>query len=105
MTVRFKADKYLTELSESGIGDGCFDPEYVKEVDGAAISLLNDMTRMCGAANSDDLAPEVFNKQAVTKAQLAEWLYSAVYLTTFCRPYFISPFKEIYKSKKGTYVR
>ena len=61
MAARYKADKYLTELGESGIGDGCFAPEYVKEVDVAANSLFSDMLRMCGAADSQSLLPEVFN--------------------------------------------
>ena len=84
MAARYKADKYLTELGESGIGDGCFAPEYVKEVDVAANSLFSDMLRMCGAADSRSLLPEVLNKQSVTKAQLAEWLFSAVYLIDRC---------------------
>ena len=84
MAARYKADKYLTELEESGIGDGCFAPEYVKEVDVAANALFNDMIRMCGADDTRNLLPEAFNKPSISKAQLAEWLFSAVYLIDRC---------------------
>ena len=71
-------DKYLTELEESGIGDGCFVPEYVKEVDVATNSLFDDMILMCGAADSWSLLPEVLNKPSVSKSRLSEWLFSAI---------------------------
>ena len=101
MAARYKADKYLEELEESGIGDGCFSPEYVKEVDVAANSLFNDMLKMCGAADSQSLLLEVFNKPSVSKSHLSEWLFLAIYLIDHCSlpliSYAMKEIKEINK--------
>ena len=84
MAARYKAAKYLEDIAESGIGDGCFTPDYVKEVDDAAKSVFSDMLKMCGANDTRDLTSDLFNKHSVSKAQLAEWLTSAVYLLDEC---------------------
>lgn len=84
MAARYKAAKYLEEIAESGIGDGCFTPEYVKEIDDAAKSVFSDMLKLCGANDTRDLTSDLFNKHSISKAQLAEWLTSAVYLLDEC---------------------
>ena len=84
MAARYKAAKYLEEIAESGIGDGCFTPEYVKEIDDAAKSVFSDMLKLCGANDTRDLTSDLFNKHSISKAQLAEWLTSVVYLLDEC---------------------
>ena len=80
MAARYKSDRYMTELEKSRIEDGCFVRKYVKEFDDAAISLFSAMIIICGAADSWTLLPEFLNKSSVTKYQLSEWLFSAIYL-------------------------
>ena len=58
------------------------------------------MLKMCGAADSRSLLPEVFNKPSVSKSQLSEWLFSAIYLIDRCSlPLMSYAMKEINELK------
>ena len=83
MAARYKAAKYLEEIAESGIGDGCFTPEYVKEIDDAAKSVFSDVLKLCGANDTRDLTSDLFNKHSISKAQLAESSISCTVHTFF----------------------
>ncbi len=85
MTAKFKANKYLEDIAESGIGeDEVFDSDYVKEVLEASKTLFTDMSKMCGVTESQDILPSLLAKQSISKAQLSEWLFSTIYLLDRC---------------------
>ena len=69
-----------TEIGE----DGLFNGDYVRHIKSASDVLLNDMCKMCGVQDSYNIFPNVLNKSTTTKAQLAEWLYSAIFLLDRC---------------------
>ena len=69
-----------TEIGE----DGLFNGDYVRHIKSTSDVLLNDMCKMCGVQDSYNIFPNVLNKSTTTKAQLAEWLYSAIFLLDRC---------------------
>ena len=94
----------MTEHEKSGIRDGCFVQEYVKEVeDVAKYFLFSDMISMRGAVDSRSLLLEVLNKPSVSESQLSEWLFSAIYLLDRCSiPLMSCAMKEINELKNDT---
>ena len=46
----------------------------------ASWSMLGDMRKVYGYDDPQKLYPDVLNKNTVVKAQMAEWLFSVIYL-------------------------
>ena len=85
MAVQYRANKYLEELEETGIGeDNHFGEDNLREVYKASRSMFADMSKVYGCDDPQKLYPDVLNKNTVVKAQLAEWLFSAIYLLDRC---------------------
>ena len=75
----------MGDLERTEIGeDGLFNGDYVRHIKSASNVLLNDMCKTCGVQDSYNIFPNVLNKSTTTKAQLAEWLYSAIFLLDRC---------------------
>ena len=85
MAATFKNVKYLDDIEKTGIGeDGIFSGDYVRHVKSATSSLLDDMCIMSGERDSFKLFPATLNKPSIPKAQLVEWLHTAVFLLDRC---------------------
>ncbi|KAL5260533.1 hypothetical protein ACHWQZ_G010615 [Mnemiopsis leidyi] len=56
----------------------------MKEVRNSAGMLFSDMCRVFGVDGAKNLSPSALNKHSVTKAQMAEFLFTAVYLLDHC---------------------
>ena len=85
MAVQYRAGKYLDEIHETSIGtDNVFCEINVKEVQESSRLLVNDICKTFGAESLTDLNPAMMNKNTVVKAQMAEWLFSAIYLLDQC---------------------
>ena len=81
MDVRYRADKYLKTIFEEGIGsDGLFGEDNLKEVQKSCNSLFNDMCQVYNCDDPGDFEPDMLNKTSVVKAQMAEWLHTAISL-------------------------
>ena len=81
MAVQYRAYKYLEEVDETGIGtDNHFGECNLREVNKVCSSMFNDMCRVYGYDHPQKLTPEVLNKNTVVKAQMAEWLCTAIHL-------------------------
>ena len=81
MSVQYGADKYLKTIFEEGIGsDGIFGEDNLKEVQKACNSLFNDMCQVYNCDDPSDFEPDMLNRTTVVKAQMAEWLHSAIFL-------------------------
>ena len=46
--------------------------------------MISDICRVFGVEGTKDLNPEKLNKPSVVKAQMAEWLHTAVFLLDQC---------------------
>ncbi len=85
MAATFKNVKYLADIEGTEIGeDGIFNGDYVRHVKSATSRLLSDMCNMSGERDSYKLFPATLNKPSIPKAQLVEWLYTAVFLLDRC---------------------
>lgn len=85
MAVQYRAKKYLDEIMETGIGtDNNFCEENLREVYKATRTMCNDLCRVYGVEDPKKLFPEVLNKNSIVKAQMAEWLFSAIFLLDHC---------------------
>ena len=85
MAVQYRAGKYLDEIQETSIGtDNVFCEVNVKEVQESSRLLVNDICKTFGAESLTNLTPAMMNKNTVVKAQMAEWLFSAIYLLEQC---------------------
>ena len=86
MAVQYRAGRYLDELAETtSIGtDNLFCEGNLKEVHEASRLLLSDMCKIFGVQDPKKLIPEDLNKPSVVKAQMAEWLFSAIHLLDNC---------------------
>ena len=86
MAVQYRAKNYLEKIfDETGIGsDNCFDEVNIREVKNACGSMLRDMCRVYSCDDPQNLFPDVLNKNNVVKAQMAEWLYTAIHLLEQC---------------------
>ena len=81
MAVRYRADKYLKTIFEEGIGsDGLFGEDNLKEVQKSCNSLFNDMCKVYNCDDPGDFESDILNKTSVVKAQMAEWLHTAINL-------------------------
>ena len=81
MSVQYRADKYLKTIFEEGIGsDAIFGEDNLKEVQKACNSLFNDMCQVYNCDDPGDFEPDMLNRTSAVKAQMAEWLHSAIYL-------------------------
>ena len=81
MAVHYRAYKYLEEVNETGIGtDNHFGEFNLRDVHKVCNSMFSDMCNVYGADNPQELTPEVLNKNTVVKAQMAEWLFTAIHL-------------------------
>ena len=56
----------------------------MKEVQESSRLLVNDICKTFGAESLTNLTPTMMNKNTVVKAQMAEWLFSAIYLLEKC---------------------
>ena len=84
MAVQYRAKRYLEELGETSIGtDNHFCEDNVKEVRSATNTLMNDICRVYGINGADNLTAKALDKPSVVKAQMAEWLYSALQLLDY----------------------
>ncbi|KAL5268695.1 hypothetical protein ACHWQZ_G002522 [Mnemiopsis leidyi] len=84
MAVQYRAKRYLEELGETSIGtDNHFCEDNVKEVRSATNMLLNDICRVYGINGPDNFTAKTLDKPSVVKAQMAEWLYSALQLLDY----------------------
>ncbi|KAL5250336.1 hypothetical protein ACHWQZ_G016166 [Mnemiopsis leidyi] len=84
-SAQFSAKKYLEEIGETGIGtDTMFCEDNIKEVRNSSGMLFSDMCRVFGVDGAKNLSPSALNKHSVTKAQMAEFLFTAVYLLDHC---------------------
>ena len=84
-STQFSASKYLDDIEESGIGtDNLFCEDNLKEVRNSSGMLFSDMCRVFGVEGAKNLSPSTLNKHSVSKAQMAEFLFTAVYLLDHC---------------------
>ena len=77
--------KHLEGVDETGIGtDNHFGEFNLRGVNKVCNSMFtfSDMRKFYGSDNPQKLTPEVVNKNtfSVTKAQMAEWLFTAIHL-------------------------
>ena len=85
MAVQYRACKYLEEVNETGIGtDNHFGELSLREVHKVCNSMFSDMCKVYGFDVPQKFTPEVLNKNTVVKAQMAEWLYTAIHLLDQC---------------------
>ena len=86
MAVQYRAGKYLDELWETtSFGtDNHFGEVNLKQLHEASKSMMSDMCRVFGVEGAKDLNPEKLSKPSVVKAQMAEWLHTAVFLLDQC---------------------
>ena len=86
MAVQYRAGKYLDELWETtGFGtDNYFGEVNLKQLHEASKNMMSDICRVFCVDGAKDLNPEKLNKPSVVKAQMAEWLHTAVFLLDQC---------------------
>ena len=83
--IQYKANKYLDVFDASGVGeDGCFDKSYVEDIQESTELWFNDMCRLFGAKKPKGLKPNVLMKPSISKAQMSEWLFTAIYVLDHC---------------------
>ena len=84
--MQFNHPAYLIGVECSGIGkDGIFSSDYVNMVRSASNRLTGDMVKMANGVHiASQLSPGSLNCRDIKKEQLAEWLYTAVYLLDRC---------------------
>lgn len=83
MAVQFRSQKYLKDIIDgTSIGtDNYFVEDNLKVVAEASKSLFSDL---CSVYGTEKLTPDILNKPSVVKAQMAEWLFTAVQLMDYC---------------------
>ena len=86
MAVQYRARKYLEGIfEETGIGtDNHFGEDNLRELNKSCSSLLSDMCNVYGCDDPKKFSPDVLNKNNVVKAQMAEWLFTAIHLLEEC---------------------
>ena len=85
MAVQYRASKYLEGIGDTGIGtDNHFGEVNLREVQKVCSSMFSDISKVYGCDDPKKLYPEVLNKNNVVKAQMAEWLYTAIELLNQC---------------------
>ena len=84
-SAQFSANKYLEEIGELGIGTyNLFCEDNLKEVRNSSGMLFSDMCREFGVEGAKNLSPSILNKNSVSKAQVAEFLFTVVYILDHC---------------------
>ena len=69
MAVQYRANTYLEELEETGIGeDNHFGEDNLREVYKASRSMFADMSKVYGCDDPQKLFPDVLNKNTVLLA-------------------------------------
>ena len=88
MAVQYRANKYLKGIGDTGIeSENNFGEVTLREVQKVCSSMLSDVCRVYGCDDPEKLVPEVLNKNSVVKAQMAEWLCTAIHpLNQCCLP-------------------
>ena len=85
MAVQYRASKYLEGIGDTGIGtDNHFGEVNLREVQRVCNSMVSDICRVYGCDDLGKLLPEALIKTNVVKAQMAEWLYTAIDLLNHC---------------------
>ena len=85
MAVQYRANKYLEGIGDTGIGtDNHFGEVNLREVQRVCGTMVSDICRVYGCDDPEKLLPETFIKTNVVKAQMAEWLYTAIDLMNHC---------------------
>ena len=85
MAVQYRASKYLEGIGDTGIGtDNHFGEENLHEVQKVCTTMFSDICRVYGCDDPEKLLPEALIKTNVVKAQMAEWLYTAIDLLNHC---------------------
>ena len=85
MAVQYRAHKYLEELYEPNISeDHHFGEDNLQEVHKAFRAMFTDIRRVSGWDEPQKLYPEVQNKNAFVKDQMAERLFPTIYLVDHC---------------------
>ena len=85
MAVQYRASKYLEGIGDTGIGtDNHFGEVNLQEVQRVCNTMVSDICRVYGCEDPEKLFPEVLIKNNVVKAQMAEWLYTAIDLLNHC---------------------
>ena len=85
MAVQYRASKYLEGIGDTGIGtDSHFGEVNLHEVQKVCNTMVSDICRVYGCDDPEKLFPEVLIKNNVVKAQMAEWLYTAIDLLNHC---------------------
>ena len=80
-SAQFSAKKYLEEIGESGIGtDNFFCEDNSKEVRNSSGMFFSDICRLFGGDETKNLDPGTLNKHSASKAQMAEFLFTAAFL-------------------------
>ena len=84
--MQFNHPAYLIGVERSGIEkDAIFSSDYVNMVRSASNRLTGDMVKMANGVHiASQLSPGSLNCRDIKKEQLAEWLYTAVYLLDRC---------------------
>ena len=79
MAVQYRASKYLEGIGDTGIGtDNHFGKVNLREVQRVCNTMVSDICRVYGCDDLEKLLPEALIKTNVVKAQMAEWLYTAI---------------------------
>jgi len=85
MAVQYRANKYLEDLGDTGIGtDNHFGEFNLRELQKACSSMTSDICRVFGCEDPEKLTPVMLVKNNVSKAQMAEWLFTAMDLLNNC---------------------
>jgi len=85
MAVQYRASKYLEDLGDTGIGtDNHFGEFNLRELQKACSSMTSDICRVFGCEDPEKLTPVMLVKNNVSKAQMAEWLFTAMDLLNNC---------------------
>ena len=85
MAVQYRASKYLEGIGDTGIGtDNHFGEVNLQEVQNVCNTMVSDICRVYGCDDAEKLLPETLIKTNVVKAQMAEWLYTAIDLLNHC---------------------
>ena len=83
-TIMYEFSKYLGEIDDD-VGEGeLFNAGHAEQIRRASIRLCDDICKSSGVCNSFNLSTNCFDKPFITKQQLSEWLYSAVFLLHRC---------------------
>ena len=85
MAVQYRASKYLEGIGDTGIGtDNHFGEVNLREVQRVCSTMVSDISKVYGCDDPEKIYPEALIKNNVVKAQMAEWLYTAIELLNRC---------------------